>query len=120
MDKLNEKELDFLNSFNEEWINADMNHKGKKLHKTKQKKRECYSRNNARNRDLVNVSRAKGNVPISYDAMPEKIEDMEEYMNLQYDLKYNKSEIKKLHDLENSNNNSKASTDDSEDDSEGF
>lgn len=30
------------------------------LHKTKKEKRECYSRNNARNRDMFSIARTMG------------------------------------------------------------
>lgn len=50
IDKLNDKEKEFLNSFTEEYTNANLTHHGKKLHKKKKDKKICYDNNNARNR----------------------------------------------------------------------
>lgn len=60
LDKLSDKELAFLNAFTSEYINADMNHNGPKLHKTKKQKKDCYDRNNARNRDILTRAQAMG------------------------------------------------------------
>lgn len=60
LDKLSDKEKEWLNNFNEEYINANMNHKGKKLHKSKKQKKDCYDRNNSRNRCLLTIKRATG------------------------------------------------------------
>lgn len=57
IDKLSEKEKDFLNKFAEEYIHGSFEHTRKDLHKSKKAKRECYNRNNARNRDLYTVGR---------------------------------------------------------------
>jgi hypothetical protein len=62
IDKLSPKEKEWLSSFNEEWLSANFNHKGKKLHKSKAKKREIYNRNNARNRDLTSILKQRGHV----------------------------------------------------------
>ncbi len=61
LNKLSEEELDFLNRFSEEWINANLNHKGETLHNTPELKKDCYSRNNARNRCLLTKAKASGN-----------------------------------------------------------
>jgi hypothetical protein len=60
INKLSEKEKEWLSNFNEEYISGNFSHKGKKFHKTKKARRECYSRNNARNRDLYTILRTKG------------------------------------------------------------
>lgn len=60
--KLNDKEKEWLSNFNEEWLSANFNHNGKKLHKSKKSKREIYSRNNARNRDMLAIAKASGAV----------------------------------------------------------
>jgi hypothetical protein len=62
VDKLSPEEKQWLSNFNEEWLSANFNHKGKKLHKTKAKKREIYNRNNARNRDLMSILKQRGHV----------------------------------------------------------
>lgn len=59
LDKLNPKELAFLNQFVKEEINAgvDKNPKKNRFNKTKKDVKRCYDKNNARNRDVL--SRAK-------------------------------------------------------------
>jgi hypothetical protein len=56
--KLSDAEKQFLSNFNDEFYGGSFNHPGKQLHRSKKKKRECYDRNNARNRDLFAISRA--------------------------------------------------------------
>lgn len=58
IDKLSPKEKEWLSNFNEEYLSGNFQHKGKKLHKTKEEKRACYTRNNARNRDVYAISKA--------------------------------------------------------------
>lgn len=60
IEKLNEKEKDFLNRFNAEWINSDLRHKGKKFHKTKKERSLIYGMNNARNRDSYALTNSVG------------------------------------------------------------
>ena len=62
IDKLNDKEKEFLSNFNEEYLGANFQHKGKQLHKSKKRKRDCYNRNNARNRDIHSISSVTGNL----------------------------------------------------------
>lgn len=58
--KLNHEEKRWLSNFNEEWMSGNFNHEGEILHKTVESKRECYTRNNARNRDTISVNRTMG------------------------------------------------------------
>jgi len=58
IDKLTDEEKDWLSRFNEEYVSANFQHKGKKLHKTKKQKRERYQANNKRNVDIFAVSKA--------------------------------------------------------------
>lgn len=60
IDKLNDKEKEWLASFMEETNNANFNHGGKKHYKTKTKKREIYNANNARQRDIMSQQQAMG------------------------------------------------------------
>ena len=60
VDQLNEKEKAWLNTFMDEHLNARMNHKGQKLHESKEKQRDIFHRNNARNRDLLSLAKATG------------------------------------------------------------
>lgn len=70
IDKLSDKEKEWLNSFTEEYTCANFNHKGKKLHKTKALKKDCYNRNNQRNRCILTKSKASGKL--------ESIEEIDE------------------------------------------
>ncbi len=62
IDKLSDKEKKFLNKFTEEYVNAsiDTSRKWRNLHKTKEAVRDCYNRNNARNRDILTRQKAMG------------------------------------------------------------
>lgn len=62
IDKLSDKEKKFLNKFTEEYVNAslDVKKKWRNLHKTKESIRDCFNRNNARNRDVLTQQKAMG------------------------------------------------------------
>ena len=60
IDKLDEKERAFMSKFMEEFVGARLNGKGKKLHRTKKLTKDCFDRNNARNRDIYAIARATG------------------------------------------------------------
>lgn len=60
VDKLSESDKDWLNRFNEEYVNANFKHSGKKIHKTDTLRRDCYNRNNHRNRDILTRAKASG------------------------------------------------------------
>lgn len=62
MDKLNDKEKAWLNKFANEYIGADFRGKGKALHNTRELKRDCYSKNNAANRDILTKVKAAGSL----------------------------------------------------------
>jgi hypothetical protein len=76
IDKLNDKEKEFLSNFNEEYLGANFQHRGKQLHKSKKRKRDCYNRNNARNRDIYSISNVTGNLT-NLDYLLDKIDDMD-------------------------------------------
>lgn len=61
--KLSPEELQYLNDFSEEYNNAHIPKKNK-IHKTKKLKKDCYDRNNARNRDVF--TRAKAGNQLKY------------------------------------------------------
>lgn len=91
IDKLNDKDKQWLHAFNEEWINAKLDHHGKKFHKTKKARKIIYDKNNARNRDIFSKAKASNNLNYIAD---EKVvvsgsENPEEKMILEYDLKFN-------------------------------
>lgn len=52
--QLSEKEKKWLDKFSKEYINASLDSKNleKNLHNSQKLKKDCYDRNNARNRDL--------------------------------------------------------------------
>ncbi len=61
--KLSPEEKEWLNKFTEEYVSASFK-KNKKtgryvgnLHKNKQQRKDCYDRNNARNRDMFAISK---------------------------------------------------------------
>jgi hypothetical protein len=60
VDKLTDKEKDWLNRFLEETVVTNFQHKGTLLYKGKKKRRECYGENNARNRCQFTRAKAAG------------------------------------------------------------
>lgn len=60
LNKLSPKELKWLNQFNREYVNASLNQDNpkKNLHKNKKLRKDCYDRNNARNRDVLTRAKA--------------------------------------------------------------
>lgn len=70
--KLSPEEKKWMNSFMEEENNANFNHSGPKLNKTKDEKKKIYNRNNARNRCIF--TREKAQDKLSY---VERAEDLE-------------------------------------------
>jgi hypothetical protein len=60
INKLSPKEKEWLNNFTEEYVHANMKHAGKKLHTTKRLKKDCYDRNNSRNRCILTRNKAAG------------------------------------------------------------
>lgn len=59
IEKLSEEEKDWLNRFNEEYVNAKMDHKGKKLHRTKKMRKTIWKLNNDRNQDAYSKAKAR-------------------------------------------------------------
>jgi len=57
---LSEDDKEWLNNFNEEDINANFQHEGKKIYKKKKDRKASYDRNNARNRDILTRAKASG------------------------------------------------------------
>lgn len=67
INKLSHEEKEWLSNFNEEWLGAKFNHQGEVLHKDKKEKREIYNRNNARNRCILSVAKARNQLVESED-----------------------------------------------------
>lgn len=88
IDKLSDKEKSWLNRFTEEYINADLDTKNlkKNLHNTKELKKDCQDRNNARNRDILTREKARGFVVyleevVESDLKKDTINMEEDYTN---------------------------------------
>lgn len=60
LNKLNDKEKEFLSNFMREWASADFNHPGKRINKSKKSVKAIYDANNARNRDAFAVTKSNG------------------------------------------------------------
>lgn len=60
--KLSDKEKKWLAKFTEEYVNASLDeaHPRKNLHNSKRLRKDCYDRNNARNRDVLTKAKASG------------------------------------------------------------
>jgi len=94
---LTEAEKDWLNRFNEETVNANFKHKGKKIDATKASKKRSYDKNNARNRCIYTKAKASGT--LSY------IED----------LKISNKELSSLQESEDTDDTSNSSPDEGND-----
>jgi hypothetical protein len=90
--KLSPEEKEWLNKFTKEYVNAEINTKKprKNLHKTKAARKDCYDRNNARNRCIYTRSKASWNLKYLEDInesdkhlIDKTIEDQ---LNFQLDL----------------------------------
>jgi len=86
---LNEKDKAFLAAFVEEEINANMNHSGKKINKSKAAKKKCYDRNNARNRCIYTRAKASHNaIPFSHltegDTSKDEMDDVIDKLDRKY------------------------------------
>ena len=64
IDKLSEKDKKWLNKFTEEYVNAsiDTSNLKKNLHNTQELKKDCFDRNNARNRCILTLQRAQSKI----------------------------------------------------------
>lgn len=74
LDKLSPKEKEWLAKFTEEYTNASFKKGKKHLHKNKDGKKDCYDRNNARNRDIYTREKAQGSLEYFPD-LPEISEE---------------------------------------------
>lgn len=77
LDKLNDQEKAWLNKFTKEYVNADLNtkRKSKNLHRTERLKKDCYDRNNARNRCVWTKCKASGKFASIDEVSPKVIEN---------------------------------------------
>jgi len=66
INKLSDKEKQWMSDFMGEWLGANLNDSEKKMHVSRKRRKQVYDMNNARNRDIMSNTRA-GNVLDSYD-----------------------------------------------------
>jgi hypothetical protein len=87
LDKLDKKSLDWLNKFNKEFVVAslDTENPKKNLHKNKKLIKDCFDRNNARNRDILTRAKASN-----------QLTDYELLINETNNLDYEDSIIEKI------------------------
>lgn len=80
LSKLTEKEKAWLNKFTKEYVNADLDSKNrsKNLHRTDRLKKDCYDRNNSRNRCIWTKCKASGQFS-SIEDVSQKVSDTENY-----------------------------------------
>lgn len=83
--KLTDVEKTWLAKFTEEYVNANIPKDKPRLHKTKKLKKDCYDRNNSRNRDIYTKSKAGG-----------KLMYLEEMRNNLIDTKFEDKIINKI------------------------
>jgi len=91
--KLSAAEKQWLSNFNEEDMSGNFQHKGETLYKTQEQRRECYARNNARNRDVMSIFKPAGKLKFPNnmtDAIEsaQKVYDAEEVLVTLLDLKF--------------------------------
>ena len=77
IDKLSEEEKKWLNDFNTEWLGANLNESKKLMHNTKALRKDCFDRNNARNRDIYGRSRVGGKLDSLDEQLIAKLEEDE-------------------------------------------
>lgn len=86
LNKLNEDEMDWLNKFSQEFIVATLDSKPKNnKHNTKALAKDCYDKNNSRNRDVLTRQKATGRIKYLDDII-EKTQNPEDYLILQMDM----------------------------------
>ena len=80
LNKLSDKDKAWLNKFTKEYVNADLDTKrpGKNLHRNKELRKDCYDRNNARNRCVWTKCKASGNFS-SIDDVSKKVIENDNY-----------------------------------------
>lgn len=104
--KNNPEAAEWLNKFNTEFVNASFNRHKNHLHRTKAAKRDCYTKNNARNRCIYTREKAQGKLD-SY----EQILELKKLQEENYENNYLDELFKeKLNDLEDGSDESNGSS----------
>lgn len=76
VDQLSEKDKEWLNAFNEEEVNANLDHKGPKINnRTKKTRSRIFDANNARNRCILTGIKARGEDYTLRDTETYNVED---------------------------------------------
>ncbi len=81
---------EFLNSFVEETINANFAHKGPKLLKNVEQKRERYRANNSRNKDIYTREKAQGKLNYIEDIKDKYTSEVADEFDLEMSVDENK------------------------------
>lgn len=84
---LSEKDKRWMDRFCAEWIGASFKKDGRDKHKSARLRRDCYSRNNSRNRDILTRTKAQGLIS-SYEEMKENTDDPTDKLIDELDKKY--------------------------------
>lgn len=112
--KNNPEVAEWLNKFNTEFVNASFNTHKNHLHRSKSAKRECYARNNARNRCIYTREKAQGKLD-SIEDLKEEMKRLEENFENDYiDTLDNNKELsmsEKFNNLKKGSNKPDDSTD---------
>jgi len=72
IDKLTDKEKQWLNNFNEEWVNCNIRKDKARFHKSKKDRKIINDMNNARNRDVFSRHQARGTLKSESEILHEK------------------------------------------------
>lgn len=110
--KKDPKAMEYLNSFNEEFVNASFKKGKKHLHKTKNQRRDSYNRNNARNRCIYTREKAQGKLDYIEDLKVNMEQEFIEYEDkLIESIDDNKLFDEKINNFKKGSNGSDSSSD---------
>lgn len=114
VDKLSEKDKEYLNKFTEEYIIASFKKGKKRLHTKKEHEKDAYDRNNARNRCIYTKSKAHGNLNYLEDLKESMKDDIIEVEDELIDKIDSDELINEVNNFNESGNDSDGSSDDSD------
>ena len=88
LDQLTPKEKKWLNKFTEEYVGASLDTENlkKNLHNTKELKKDCFDRNNARNRCILTLQKAQSRIEYIEENKKVLGENPEETLNKEMDI----------------------------------
>jgi hypothetical protein len=104
LDKLSPSEKKWLNKFTEEYVNASLDTENlkKNLHNNQELKKDCFDRNNARNRCILTMQRAQNKIEYIEENKKVLGENPEEVLNKEIDIQ-TRSYYDDYNDLEETN-----------------